>query len=226
MQEEMSLDLREIFIIFKKRIKLIVSITLATTILSAIISFFILTPVYQSEVSVVIGKSSSSEMGTSYEYNEMMMYQKLVKTYAEIAKLDSVAEATIEKANLDMTPEELKETIQVSPQAETQILDITVKSEDSTEAKVIADVFTEEFIRKSKTVIQGGEVTILEPAKFPEKPIKPNKKLNVIIAFALGFMVSVGIVFLLEYLDNTIKNDEDVTKFLDVPVIGIIPEHE
>lgn len=226
MQEEMSLDLREIFIMFKKRTKLIVAITLATTILSAIISFFILTPVYQSEVSVVIGKNSSSEMGTSYEYNEMMMYQKLVKTYAEIAKLDSVAEATIEKANLDMTPEELKETIQVSPQAETQILDITVKSKDSTEAKVIADVFTEEFIRKSKTVIQGGEVTILESAKFPEKPIKPNKKLNVIIAFALGFMVSMVIVFLLEYLDNTIKNDEDVTKFLDVPVIGIIPDHE
>lgn len=226
MQEEVTLDLREFFWILKKRVKLIVSITLLSTIIAGVISFFVLSPVYQSKVSVVIGKTGDGKQNENYQYNEVMMYQKLVKTYAEIAKLQSVAEDTIEKANLNITPTQLKDIVKVTPQADTQILDITVEHKNPNKAKVIADIFTEEFIKKSTKAIQGGEVEILDPAQVPEKPIKPNKKLNIAIAFFLGLMVSIGLTFLLEYMDNTIKTDEDVLKSLEIPVIGVIPEHE
>lgn len=226
MQEEITLDLREFFWILKKRTKLIISITLLSTIIAGVISFFVLTPVYQSKVSVVIGKGNGGKQGVDYQYQEVMMYQKLVKTYAEIAKLQSVAEDTIKKGNLQMTPAQLKEIIKVTPQADTQILDIVVENEDPNKAKVIADIFTEEFIKKSSSAIPGGEVKVLDEAQVSKKPIKPNKKLNIAIAFFLGLMVSVGLTFLLEYMDNTIKTDEDVEKILDMPVMGIIPEHK
>ena len=51
----------------------------------------------------------------------------------------------------------------------------------------------------------------------------PNKTMNIAIAFILGMMVGSGIVFLLEYLDNTYKNKEQLEKDLDIPVLGVIP---
>lgn len=226
MEEEMTLDLREFFWILKKRVKLIVSITLAATIISGIISFFIISPTYQSKVSVVVGKGDEvGSVSKNYDYQEVMMYQKLIKTYAQIAKLDSVAEDTIKKADLQMGVKQFQKIVKVTPQADTQILDITVENKDPNKAKVISDIFTETFIKKATEVITSGKVEVLDKAQVPEKPIKPKKQLNVAIAFFLGLMVSVGIAFLLEYMDNTIKTDEDISKVLDLPVVGVIPEH-
>ncbi len=53
--------------------------------------------------------------------------------------------------------------------------------------------------------------------------VKPNKQLNIAVAFLLGLMASVALAFVLEFLDNTIKNPEDVSRYLDLPVMGMIP---
>lgn len=94
MDEEMSIDLRELLEIIKKRKSLIILITSILTIITAILSFFILPPTYEASVSVLIGKVPD---GTNYQvqYNDVMMYQKLLKTYSEIAKSRLVAEKTI-----------------------------------------------------------------------------------------------------------------------------------
>ncbi|MFH5978263.1 capsular biosynthesis protein, partial [Clostridium perfringens] len=55
--------------------------------------------------------------------------------------------------------------------------------------------------------------------------ISPNKKLNILIAFVLGLMVGVGVVLILEYLDNTFKSREELEKTLDLPIIGAIPDY-
>ena len=68
-----------------------------------------------------------------------------------------------------------------------------------------------------------GNVRILESVELPKNPVAPNKKMNIAIAFILGMMVGFGIVFLLEYLDNTYKNKEQLEKDLDIPVLGVIP---
>ena len=55
--------------------------------------------------------------------------------------------------------------------------------------------------------------------------MSPNKKLNILIAFILGLMVGVGVVLLMEYLDNTFKSREELEKTLDLPIIGSIPDY-
>lgn len=60
----------------------------------------------------------------------------------------------------------------------------------------------------------------------PDKPVKPNKELNILIAVVVGLMASMGLVFLLEYMDNTIKTSGDVENVLGIPVLGVIPNYE
>jgi capsular polysaccharide biosynthesis protein len=71
--------------------------------------------------------------------------------------------------------------------------------------------------------MQTSDIFVIDDAYLPENPIKPNLKLNLAIASVLSFMLSVFIIFLLEFMDNTIKNENDLEKISDLPVLGIIP---
>jgi len=66
-------------------------------------------------------------------------------------------------------------------------------------------------------------VMVISEASIPGGPIKPNVKMNIMIAMLLGLMLFIIIAFLLEYLDNTLKTPDDVTRELDLPTLGVIP---
>jgi len=227
MEEEITLDLREFLGIIVKRIKIIVAITLVATLISGIVSFLVIKPTYEATLSVFIGKTSDTKNDTvSYDNSDITMYQKLVKTYAQIATSNDVAEKAAAQLGNNLNAKQIQGMLKVTPQQDTQIMDVKVQSKNPEEARQIVEKVTVLFIEKAEKVIPNGNVQILDKAQTPENPIKPNKKLNVAIAFFLGLMVSVGLVFILEYMDSTIKSQEDIEKYLEIPVLGIIPEHE
>lgn len=223
MEEEITLDLRDFFIILRKRVKLIAAITIACTVVSALLSFFIIRPTFEARTSIIVGKPQTAE--SKLDNNDVVMYQKLIKTYAVIAKSERVAQNASVKLGIKYTPKEIQEMIQVTPQQDTQVLEIKAENKDSKEAAAIIDAVTSAFVEEAKVSFPtGGSIEILDRAKVPEEPIKPKKALNVAIAFFLGLMVSVGLAFVLEYMDKTIKTEEDVERYLGLPVIGIIPK--
>lgn len=224
MEEEITLDLREFFDILRKRLRLIISITVIATLISAIISFYVIDPVYEAKTSIVVGKSAEKKY-EGYNSSDVAMYQKLITTYAAIAKSGDVAETAAQKLDIDITAKQLRAVTKVTPQSNTQIIDIKIESKNPENAKKMVDALTEAFMEAAKKIYPTGNVEIMDSAKVPSSPIKPKKALNVAIAFFLGLMVSIGLVFLLEYMDNTIKTESDVEKYLDIPVIGMIPDH-
>lgn len=90
-------------------------------------------------------------------------------------------------------------------------------------SETLAQKGTETQIAKS---IDLGDtsVMVISEASTPLSPIKPNKKLNMAVAFILGLMLFTLLAFILEYLDNTLKTPEDVSRELDLPVLGVIPK--
>jgi len=95
-EEELSFELRNLFYIIRKRHKLIIIITLACTLAAGIVSFFSLKPVYEAKTSIIVEKHNADEK-TQTQYNDVIMYQKLVKTYSEIAKSRAVAKKATSK---------------------------------------------------------------------------------------------------------------------------------
>lgn len=69
-----------------------------------------------------------------------------------------------------------------------------------------------------------SNIRILERAVLPKSPIGPNKKQNIIIGIIIGLMLGVAYSFSWEFLDRSIKTEEDAQKYLNVPVLGIIPK--
>ncbi|WP_370774517.1 YveK family protein [Clostridium sp.] len=222
--EEQVISISEIFEALKKRWILIVSITLVTTLISGVLSFFVIKPTYETSTKVFIGKEESNVEG--YNTNDIQMYQKLLQTYAETIKTNEVIEAAIKNTNTNLTVEEVKKSLTVTPISDTQILQIKYQNKNPQVAKKILGNITDEFIILAKELVPNGNVRVIEAVQLPENPVAPNKKMNIAIAFLLGLMVSVGVVFLLEYLDNTFKSKENLEKELDIPVIGLIPSFE
>ena len=222
--EEQVISISEIFEALKKRWILIVSITLVATLISGVLSFFVIKPTYETSTKVFIGKEESNVEG--YNTNDIQMYQKLLQTYAETIKTNEVIQAAIKNTNTNLTVEEVKKSLTVTPISDTQILQIKYQNKNPQVAKKILGNITDEFIILAKELVPNGNVRVIEAVQLPENPVAPNKKMNIAIAFLLGLMVSIGLVFLLEYIDNTFKSKENLEKELGIPVIGLIPSFE
>ena len=219
--EEQVISISEIFEALKKRWLLIVSITLVATLISGVLSFFVIKPTYETSTKVFIGKEESNLEG--YNTNDIQMYQKLLQTYAETIRTNEVIQAAINNTNIDLTVKDVKDNLRVTPITDTQILQIKYQNKNPEVAKEILENITNEFVVLAKELVPNGNVRVIEAVQLPENPVAPNKTMNVAIAFLLGLMVSVGLVFLIEYLDNTFKNKENLERELDIPVLGIIP---
>lgn len=219
--EEQVISISEIFEALKKRWILIVSITLVATLISGILSFFVIKPTYEASTKVFVGKEESSLEG--YNTNDIQMYQKLLQTYAETIKTNEVIQAAINNTNADLSIKDVKSSLTVTPISDTQILQIKYQNNDPEVARSIIENITNEFVILSKELVPNGNVRVIEAVQLPEDPVAPNKKMNIAIAFLLGLMVSVGLVFLLEYIDNTFKSKENLERELNIPVLGLIP---
>ena len=222
--EVREISIYEIFEALKRRWLLMVSITLVATLISIILNFFVIKPVYETSTKVFIGKEENNLEG--YNSNDIQMYQKLLQTYAETIKTKEVIKAAINNVNADLTVKGIKESLVITPVSDTQILQIKYENKNPEIAKEILENITNEFIILAKELVPNGNVRVIEFVELPEEPVSPNKKINITITFLLGLMVSVGLVFLIEYLDNTFKNKEDLESELDIPVIGVIPSFD
>ena len=223
--EEQVISLSEIFEALKKRWIMIVAITLTATIISGVISFFVIDPVYEASTKVFIGKEESDD--AAYNSSDINMYQQLLQTYAQAIKTKDLVNRAISGFSYDeLEASSVVDALTVNPISSTQILEIKYKSKDAEEAKDVLKGITDEFIVTAKELVPNGNVRVIEEVELPEEPVSPNKKINIAIAFLLGLMISVGLVFLLEYLDNTYKNKDQLEKDLGIPVLGAIPDIE
>ena len=219
--EEQVISISEIIDAVKKRWKIIALTTVLATLVSGIFSFFVISPTYEASTKVFIGKEESSM--ESYDYNDITMYQKLLKTYSELIKTKDLINRAITNSKYELKVKEVLNDVSVTIIVDTQMIQIAYRSTSPNIAKNMLENITNEFIVTAQELVPNGNVRILESVELPKNPVAPNKKMNIAIAFTLGMMVGFGIVFLLEYLDNTYKNKEQLEKDLDIPVLGVIP---
>lgn len=219
---EEAISLRELFGTLKKRLLLIVGMTVVATLISGIISYFVLTPIYQASTQILVSEDKTNQ--PMYNVSEIQTNLQLINTYNVIIKSPAILDIVINKLELQENIEKLNEQIHVVSEKDSQVVAITVNDPDpymaAKIANTIADVFQHEIVK----IMKVDNVNILSEAKVKSNPVpvKPQPILNMAIAMVVGFMIGVGISFLLEYLDNTIKNEQDVERILGLPVLGSI----
>ena len=226
---EETISLKELVHTLKKRWSLIVIITLLAIMVSAVISYFLITPIYQNSTQILVNQSKNAEK--IYNISDVQTNLDLINTYNVIIKSPVILDIVREELHISENVEALTGKITVQSQQDSQVVNITVRDENPVMAAKIANKTAEVFQKEIVDIMNVNNVNILaEAIGDPEQaPLKPSPLLNMAIALVVGLMASVGLVFLLEYLDNSIKTEQDIEKILELPVLGVITtiqEHE
>jgi len=219
---EETISLKELLQTLKKRMSLIVIITLLAVTVSGVISFFFLTPIYQASTQLLVNQSKNEQ--SMYNYNEVQTNLQLINTYNVIIKSPAILDLVNEELDLDMTADELNGKITVQSEQNSQVVNISVQDPDANQAAKIANKTAEVFTREIANIMKVDNVSILAKATVVDQqsPIKPKPLLNIAIGLVVGLMAGVGLAFLLEYLDTTIKDEQDIEKTLGLPLLGVI----
>lgn len=225
-EEVRLIGFNEFIYIIAKRKMIIIIITLVSTLIAGFISFFMMHSVYESQASVIVDKKGDNLSNQNVQYNDVIMYQNLVKTYANIGRSDNVYIKAAEKLNNGISQDVLAKSITIAPIEDTQMLTITAVGKSPKETLNSLEAVTASFIEVSDTVYPAGDIRIVNDGKLPRSPIKPDKKFNITIGFLLGIIVSIGLIFLLDYFDDTVESIEDIKRNFDLPILGTIQMEE
>ncbi|MCL6444670.1 MAG: capsular biosynthesis protein [Alicyclobacillus sp.] len=220
-----ELELREYWAIIRKRIGMVILIPVISALASAAVSIFVLKPEYAANTTLLVNQKPTANQGV--QYDAILANEALVNTYTAIIKSQTIEQSVIDKLHLPYTTKTLDGMIQVSSPTQSQVIQVTVTAPRQPLAVRIANALAKDFQFKARSLMDVENVQIVDPAipAANPSPVKPNKKLNVAIAFILGLMVSVGLAFLLEYLDNRVRSEEDVQRYLKLPVLGTILDY-
>ncbi|MBZ6489063.1 YveK family protein [Priestia aryabhattai] len=219
---EERISLLDFFLVLRKRLWLITLITIISAIISAVISFFVLTPVYQTNTQILVNQAKSEQQ--LYNAGAVQTNIQLISTYNDIIKSPAILDKVIDKLNIDSSAKTLSTQIQVTSSENSQVAQITVQDTDAKRATEIANTTAAVFQKEVPKIMNIDNVSILSKADLAasKSPVKPQPTLNIAIALVVGLMVGVGLSFLLEYLDNTIKTEQDIESILELPVMGVI----
>ncbi|MCQ6274663.1 capsular biosynthesis protein [Bacillus sp. V3B] len=219
---EETISLKELFQTLRKRMSLIVIIIAIAVIISGIVSFFIITPIYQSSTQLLVNQAKNEQ--TEYNTNSVQTNLQLINTYNVIIKSSAILDKVADQLGSDLTAAQLNQKITVSSEQNSQVVNLVVQDPNPQMAADIANTTAEVFQKEIVTLMNIDNVNILAQATVGENqsPIKPQPLLNIAIALVVGLMAGVGVAFLLEYLDNTVKDEQDIEKLLGLPVLGAI----
>jgi len=219
---EETISLQEILKIIKKRLFLIISLTIVTVSIAIVLSFYVITPIYQGQTQILVNPKGNSE--EFYSWSQIETDLQLINTYNDIITTPFILNKVIKELKLDTTPELLIDQITLSSESDSKVLTIEVKDPTPEQAVNIANVTAEVFKEEIPSLMNVDNINILSAAKVSDNPspVKPNKILNIAIGAVIGLILGIGLAFLLEILDTTIKDEKDVEEILGIPLMGLV----
>ncbi len=220
--EEIQIDLLELLFAFKRKAWLIILAMIVGGAGAGFGSKMLMTPVYTSTAMVYV----LSKETTLTSLADLQIGSQLTKDYRVIITSRPVLEQVIENQGLEMQYEDLKDVVTITNPTDTRILELTVSDSDPVRARAIAN----EVAKVSSDYI--GDIMEMIPPKMIEEgvvalePSSPSIKKNAALG-GLGLAVLVcGAITLQVIMNDTVRSEEDVEKYLGLSVLASIPDDE
>lgn len=220
-QDYETIDLLELLYMLKRHWLLLVFTTLATAAIGFGISRFMLTPMYEASALMIV--NTRQDASANVTNDQINSARSLVSTYSIIVKSDTVMQPVVDNLGLNTTATDLAERVSVSDVDGTQVMRVSITSDDPEWARRVIEEITLLAPDVIVDKVEAGSVKVISPAAVGADPVSPDVARNTAIAGLLGLVLCAGIIILVGMLDNKIRTEADVKKYLDLTVIGVIP---
>ena len=216
-----EINLGELFAVLLGRAFLIISAGIFFALAGLFVSKFVLHPVYDSTTKIYILNKEENQTVT---YSDVQISTQLTQDYAELIKSRYVLEEVIQRLNLvDMDYEDLSDVLKVDTPSDTRIVAITARDEDPLMAMQIANCIREVASEHITNVMDIDAINVAETANVPTQKAGPSVARWTVIAGLLG-VVAIAVFVILGYLlDDTIKSNDDVERYLGLSTLALVP---
>lgn len=223
--KEIEIDLWRLITAIMYKIWLVIIASVAGAILAGAVTFFLVTPLYQSSAMFYVNNSSLSvgDASLSLSTGDISAAKSLVDSYIVILKTRSSLNDVIDYAGVDRTYSEVKGMISAAAVNSTEIFEVVVTSPDPVEAEKIASAVAYILPNRISDIIEGTSAKVVDTAIIAAAPSSPSYTKNILIGFMLGALISVGYIVLRELFDTTIRSEDDVAQGCKYPVLTSVP---
>lgn len=223
-EENEVIDLTEILSAVRQHLLELIFVTLVAALVGFTASKFLMNPKYDSSALMIV--NTRQDVNANVTSDQINSATKLVSTYSIIIKSDTVLQQVIDNLGLNLTYAKLNKRVTVAAVDDTQIMKITVQSDSPEWARQVCEQIITVAPDVIKEAVEAGSVKVISNPSLATEPVSPNIKKNTMLAAAVGFVLVIGIIVLQVLLDNKINTEEDVTKYLDMTVLGVIPQYD
>lgn len=217
--DEMEIDLRELFFELLEHWKLIVLSTIMVGAIALVVSIFLITPMYESTSELYVLSKSTSITSLA----DIQMGTNLTNDYMVVVKGRPVVEQVISNLGLEEDYISLSKRIMLNNPADSRILQIIVKDPDPDRAKLVAD----EMARVSSAFISEkmdqDPPTIIQQGYADGEPVSPHILKNTAIGLLVGAFLAMALVVVTYLFNDTIVSADDVERKLGLHLLGMLP---
>ncbi len=224
-----GMELSRYLRVVRHQLWMLIACPILAAVAAGIVSYA-LPPVYEATVDLAVRPAQL--LPSTDPTAAAVSATTILATYAVFMTEPPLLNKVIADLGLKTTADELVKEVKVTPDTQALVLHVTVQDTNPAVARDVTNTLVAEFIAEVRQIQQAETQTpnsqtqdnffVLSPAILPNKPVSPNKALNIAIAFAAGLLLAVGMAFLLDYLDQTIKSDEELTARLGLISLGHI----
>lgn len=217
--EEDEIDLGELIFVLMRKWWLLIICAIAGAGIALAYTLFLIQPIYTSSSMIYI----FSKTTTVTSAIDLQIGKQLTVDFEILGKSRPVLEKVISDLELDTTYERLLKTVTVENPTDSRIIKITVKNTDPQLACDIANNLADNLSARVAEVIDTTKPSSVENAVPAYKPSSPSKSRNTILGGLLGLLLAVSIVLIQYYSDMSLRDEDDVRKYLGLGTLASIP---
>ena len=220
--EEMEIDLLELLMVMKKHLSAILLAGIVGLVIMFAYTSFLVTPLYSASSMMYVMPDNSNSMNSS-TLSDMQVGQQLTSDYSSMIKSRSFMEDVIKKLNLTIDYQQLLGKVEVTNPTSSRILQVTVNDPNPQTAADIANEVASVAESKLKEITGMQAIKIYEEAAMPDRPSSPSLKKNCALGLLAGLVLAMAVITILYLLDDTIKTEDDIEKYLGMTTLAVLP---
>lgn len=219
-------DLGHILKVVLHKIWLIGIVGILVAAIGFSVAAFAIAPTYSSSIMLYVNNNSFSvgDVGFSISSSQLTAAQSLTKTYTVLLKNRTTLEDVIYETGAQYTWEELYDMIDSGPVNETEVMRITVTTENPYESEKIANGIAKVLPRRIAEIIDGASMEVVDSAIADTEKVAPSITMYTMVGFAVGAIISIIVFIILALLDNTVHDEDYIIKTYNYPILAKVPD--
>lgn len=226
MNKTRELDLRLLLLALMRKLWLIVLCAVIIGAAAFGYTKYFVTPMYRASVTIYVNNNRLNVEGSTATLttSDLSVAQRLVSTYVITLKSDRVLNKVAQELDVKLSASQIRGMISAEAVDNTEVFNVTITNADPALAAQIANAVAKVAPDEISEIVVGSSTKIIDYATVPKAPSSPNVMRNTALGAVIGIVLAAVIAILQELLDVRVREEQDVTRLSEAPILGRIPD--